>query len=74
MPTAAVERALSDQLWERMRPLLPPAPTSPLGARPRADDRVCFEAIVLVVRSDCRWRDLPATFPLPATCWRRHRD
>ena len=73
MPTAK-ERRLMDRLWDRVKPLLPPAPHRPKGGRPRADDRACFEAVVHVLRSGCRWRDLPAHFPSPATCWRRHRD
>lgn len=64
----------TEQLWERVRSLLPPRPVSPEGGRPPADDRACFEGIVWVLRSGARWRDLPDHFPSPATCWRRHRD
>jgi transposase len=73
MPTAR-ERRLVDRLWERVRPLLPPAPPRPHGGRPRASDRACFAAVVYVLRSGRRWRDLPDRFPSPVTCWRRHRD
>jgi transposase len=74
MPTAAREKELTDRLWERVRPLLPPPTPRPKGGRPRADDRACFEGIVHVLRTGVRWRDLPEGFPSPATCWRRHRD
>lgn len=74
MPSQRAERELSDRLWERARPLLPPAPARPKGGRPRADDRACFAGIVHVLRSGCRWQDLPGHLPSPATCWRRHRD
>lgn len=73
MPTAR-ERRMMDRLWERVRPLLPPAPARPKGGRPRADDRACFGGIVHVLRTGCRWQDLPDRLPSPATCWRRHRD
>lgn len=73
MPTAR-DRRMMDRLWERVRPLLPPPPPRPRGGRPRADDRACFEGIVFVLRSGCRWKDLPGSYPSAATCWRRHRD
>ena len=74
MPSRAIERELADRLWERVRPLLPPEPPKPKGGRPRADDRLCFLGVLFVLRSGCRWEDLPDCFPSPATCWRRHRD
>jgi transposase len=74
MPSQLVERELADRLWERVRRLLPPPAPKPRGGRPRCDDRACFLAIVFVLRSGCRWRDLPDTFPSAPTCWRRHRD
>ena len=74
MPSITAERELSEALWDRVRPLLPVYTPSPRGGRPRADDRDCFLAIVHVLRSGCRWRDLPDSFPSPATCWRRHAE
>lgn len=64
---------LKDLLWERIKALLPVLESSPLGGRPRASDRNCWEAIIFVLRKGCRWRDIPAHLPSPATCWRRHR-
>lgn len=72
MPSVAREAQLNDRLWERVRPLLPPAPPRPKGGRPRADDRACFEGIVYVLRNGVRWRDLPSQYPSGPTCWRRH--
>jgi transposase len=74
MPIRQVERELTERLWERIRPLLPNRDPGPKGGRPWADDRACFEGVVYVLRSGCRWRDLPERFPSPATCWRRFRD
>jgi transposase len=68
------QSVLTDELWERVEPLLPKVPVSPEGGRPRANDRECFEGIVWILRSGARWRDLPRHFPSPPTCWRRHRD
>ena len=73
MPSKRVERELAERLWQRVRPLLPPHPPRPRGGRPPADDRLCFLGVVFVLRSGCRWQDLPDCFPSAPTCWRRHR-
>src|SRR6476660_3014622 len=73
-PTAVAERELLDAVWARVEPLVPPSKPSPLGGRPRAGDRPCVEGVVDVLRSGCRWRDLPRPYPSDSTCWRRHRD
>lgn len=38
-----------DELWEKVRPLLPEHRLDPRGGRPRVDDRVCFNAIMFVL-------------------------
>lgn len=58
------------QVWAVIRPLLPlPAKTG----RPRADDRRTLEGILHVLRSGCRWQDLPRRYGAPTTVWRRLR-
>jgi transposase len=74
MPSVERGKELNDLLWARARPLLPAHAPRPKGGRPPADGRACFEAIVFVLRSGLRRRDLPDRFPSPATCWRRHAD
>ena len=61
-------RDLTDTQWAVLRPLLPPR--SRVG-RPRADDRQVFDGICYVLRTGCRWSDLPAKYGSPATCHRR---
>ena len=61
-------RDLTDAQWAVLHPLLPPA--RPVG-RPRADDRRTFDGICCVLRTGCRWSDLPAKYGSPATCHRR---
>lgn len=46
---------LTDQQFERLRPLLP---TDTRGV-PRVDDRRVISGIVHVLRSGCRWKDAP---------------
>jgi hypothetical protein len=59
---------LSDAQWELIQPLLPAA--KPTG-RPRADDRRTLNSILYVLRTGCRWKDLPDRYGSSVTCWRR---
>lgn len=53
---------LSDELWARMEPLLPPRPSHPLGChRPRVSDRAAMDAIFFVLRTGCQWNALNQT-------------
>lgn len=60
---------LSDAQWEHIRPLLP-APKR--EGRPRADDRRTLEGVLYVLRTGCRWQDLPPDYGSSVTCWRRY--
>jgi transposase len=52
---------VTDTVWRRLERLLPPAKRT---GRPYAHDRrVVLEAIVYLMQTDCRWRELPAEFP-----------
>ena len=53
---------MPDWLWEKIAPLLPPAPSHPLGChRPRIPDRRVLDAILLVLRTGMQWNALAAT-------------
>lgn len=65
------ERMLTEKHWRRLAPLLPKLEGGPRGGRPWADDRATLEGILWVLRTGARWRDLPPSYPSPATCWRR---
>jgi len=62
---------LTDEQWALIQPLLPPP--KPTG-RPRADDRRTLEGNLYVLRTGCRWRDLPQAYGAPTTCWTRLRQ
>ena len=62
---------VTDEQWEKIKPLLPKRRKSAKGGRPPAEDRACLEGILWVLRSGARWRDLPERYPSPSTCWRR---
>ncbi len=48
-----------DELWERVHPLIPPAPSHAKGGRPRMPDRQAFEAMIYVLRTGIQWNALP---------------
>ena len=64
---------LSDEQWEKIAPFLPEPRASPWGGPKPIANRPCFEGILWVLRSGARWKDLPASYPSPSTCWRRLR-
>lgn len=64
----ALTAPLSESQWQEIKPLLP-APAR--EGRPRADDRRTLEGILYVLRTGCRWHDLPVAYGNPVTCWRR---
>ena len=68
---SAAAAPLSEAQWQRIQPLLP---AHAREGRPRANDRRTLEGILYVLRSGCRWRDLPAKYGSAVTCWRRYRQ
>ena len=50
---------MSDEMWERIKPLLPDYETSPRGGRPRADLRSVADAIFYRMRTGCQWNAIP---------------
>ncbi len=54
---------VSDELWEKIEPLLPKHPNTHRfgGGRPRVPDRQAMDAILFVLRTGCQWNALNAT-------------
>ena len=53
---------IPDVLWEKMKPLIPPGKSHPLGCHnPRVPDRNAMNAIFFVLRTGCQWNALKAT-------------
>jgi transposase len=66
---------LTDELWQRIAPLLPPKRPKPKGGRPPVPDRVALAGILFVLRSGIQWELLPKEMGCCGmTCWRRLRD
>lgn len=60
MQAPAQRFVISDELWERLEPLLPKPRrvASWRGGRPRLDQRVVADAIFFVLRTGCQWNAL----------------
>ena len=65
---------LTEDQWRLIADLFPNDARTGLVGRPAIESRRCFEGILWVLRSGARWRDLPTSFPSPATCWRRFQQ
>nr|WP_240811023.1 IS5 family transposase [Streptomyces tendae] len=67
-----------DTLWERVAPLLPPAPERRrrCPGRLRVPDRAALTGVMYVLRTGVAWRDVPAETVgcSGVTAWRRLRD
>jgi transposase len=59
---------LTDAHWALIQPHLPPLKKR---GRPRGQDRRTINGILYVLRTGCRWQDLPPRYGSPVTCWRR---
>lgn len=67
---------LPDELWNEIKPLLPPERAKPEGGRPRVPDRACLTGIIFVLRTGLPWNMIPTELGCGSgpTCWRRLRD
>ncbi len=64
---------LSDEVWERVRPLIPERPAHPKGGRPAQDDRPMLSAILYVLRTGIQWNALPRELGASTTVYDRFR-
>jgi len=65
---------VSDALWERVAPLIPPVPSHAKGGRPRVPDRPIFAALVYLLRTGEQWNALPDAFPPSSTVHDRMQE
>ena len=58
---------LSDEAWAAIEPHLPRGKPG----KPRVDDRRVISGILHVLKTGCRWRDVPADYGPPTTIYNR---
>jgi len=73
---AMAKPLLMDELWERIKPFIPPEPLYPSVGRPRVPNRACLTGILFVLKTGIPWEYLPQEMGCGCgmTCWRRLRD
>jgi transposase len=57
----AEPQACTEQVWQRLEPLLPP--NERVGRPYEHVRRLILEAIVYMMQTNCGWRNLPSRFP-----------
>ena len=67
---------LTDELWEKVEPLLPPVREPGTRGRPPVSNRAALTGILFVLKTGIAWEDLPQEMNCGCgmTCWRRLRD
>jgi len=58
---------LSDEAWAAIEPHLPHG----RPGKPRVDDRRVISGILHVLKTGCRWRDVPTDYGPPTTVYNR---
>jgi len=59
---------LSDEAWATIEPHLPHGKPG----KPRVDDRVVISGILHILKTGCRWRDVPEAYGPPTTIYNRY--
>jgi putative transposase len=65
---------VTDEFWEKVQPLIPPAPSHAKGGRRRMDDREAFAAMIYVLRTGIQWNALPRQMGASSTVHDRYQE
>jgi transposase len=65
---------LPDELWTKLRPLLPPEKTPGTPGRPAVPFRKVLDGILYVLRTGCQWKAVPREFGSGSTCHKRFQE
>ncbi len=58
---------LPDEVWERLKNVIPSARPKPKGGRPRMADRAALDAIFYLLKTGCQWKALPRSLGASST-------
>ena len=64
---------VTDALWQRVEPLIPPRPARLKGGRPPLSNRQMLGAILYVLRTGLQWNALPREYGASTTVYDRYR-
>jgi putative transposase len=65
---------ISDSVWEQIEPLLPPEIPGANGNPPLMDDRKAMEAILYVLHTGCKWKEIPHSLGTSSTIHERFKE
>ena len=64
-------RKIPDDLWDEIKPILPPEKPDKTIGRPVVPFRRVLDGILYVLRTGCQWKMLPKEYGSGSTCHRR---
>lgn len=65
---------LPDDMWAKVKPLLPPEKQAGTAGRPAVPFRKVLDGILYVLRTGCQWKAVPKEFGSGSTCHRRFQE
>ena len=65
---------IPDEVWEKIKPLIPPSKSKKKNGRPRMDDRKALNAIFYILRTGCQWNALPRSLGASSTVHDRFQE
>ena len=65
---------IPDELWEKIKTLIPPPKPKKKPGRPRMDDRKAMDAIFYILRTGCQWNALPHSLGASITVHDRFQE
>jgi len=65
---------ISDEFWNKIKPLLPSPKPKKKAGRPREDDRKIMNGIFYLLRTGCQWKALPECYGAPSTVHDRFQE